>query len=141
MNHAHLAFLDRPEGRRLATVIRQPELLRVYEEFAFAEVPPVQAIIREIEPILGELDARTRRYAAQSCGALIGEILTARGYRIAKGPRGENRRGRVRRSRFIKTGMLFEAPRESTDPHFEEAMRIAREAMVKYRDVFEALAK
>jgi hypothetical protein len=141
MNASHTAFLARADGQKLAAIVSQPELIRAYEEFSYAEMPPVQAIVREVEPILAEMDAATRRYAVQSCGALVGEILAKRGYRVMRGPKGENRRGRIRRSRFIKTGTLFEFKGERKDPNYEEAMRIAREAMVKYRVVFEALAK
>ena len=142
MNQTHIAFLARAEGQKIAAVIRDRDLLRAYEEFSHAEMPPVQAIVREIEPLLAEMDAKTRRYAIQSCGALVGEILTQHGYRIMRGPRGENRRGRIRHSRFIKTGTLFERiEKPHQDPHHEEAMRIARDVMVQYRATFEALAK
>ena len=143
MNPTHAAFFDRPEAKVLASIVVRPENIPQFELLSRLECPAVQAVIWDIEPIIEKFDPATRNRAIQSVGALIGDLLIARGFRIARDSRGEKRRGRVRKARFVKSGTIWELPShaEKRDPDFEKTMEIADEIMDEYRDTLAALAK
>lgn len=141
MRPNHASFFERPEGMPLRDIIANPQMLPQYELLSRIELPPVQAIVWELDPLLASLDPATRSFAAQSTGALIGQILGERGYQVARDPKGKPRRGRIRKSRYIRTGTIFEkaSPRREAKP--EDVRRILDELMVTYRSTLEALAK
>lgn len=141
MKPNHASFFDRPEGRRFREIIEKPEMIPQYELLSRIELPPVQAVVWELDPLLDALDATSRNFAAQSTGALIGQRLAERGFRVARDSKGRPRRGRIRKSRFIRTGTIFEeAPRERHAKP-EDVRRILDDLMVKYRSTLEALSK
>jgi hypothetical protein len=139
MNASHAAFFERPEALILKEILTRPEMVPQYELLSRIEIPAVQAAIWEIEPILEHFDEATRNHAIQSTGALIGDILTKRGFRIARGKRGEKRRGRVRNARFVKSGTIWERPADVG--HRERFDAIVEDIMVRYRTTLEELAK
>jgi hypothetical protein len=141
MNRAHAAFFDRPEAKSIEQILRQPERIAQYELLSQIEKPAVQAVVWDIEPILAGFDTATRNHAIQSVGALIGEILTARGFRIARGRRGEKKRGRVRKARFVKSGTIWERPADAESGHRKRFDAIVEDIMVRYRTTLEELAK
>jgi hypothetical protein len=143
MNPTHAAFFDLPEARILRSIVTRPEFLPQFELLSRLECPAVQAVIWDIEPLIEQFDPANRNRAIQSVGALIGDVLTARGFRIARDSRGEKKRGRVRKARFVKSGTIWELPAhaESRDPDFEKTMEIADEIMDEYRDTLSALAQ
>lgn len=140
MNASHSAFFDRPEGRCFKDVLTREAFIPQFELLSKIELPAVQAAVFELDPLIEQLDAAARPYAIQSSGALIGDILSRRGFRIARDPKGEKRRGRVRQSRFVKTGTIFEklVGRPSDD---ERVRDIVEDLMVRYRSTLEALAR
>ena len=140
MNANHSAFFVRPEGEALRAAITRPELIPQYELLSRIELPAVQAAIWDIEPLLERLDKKTRDYAIQSSGALIGDILSARGFRVARDARGEKRRGRVRHARFVTTGTIWEKP-EGSASQDERVRLIMDDLLVRYRPTLEALAR
>ena len=141
MNPSHAAFFERPEGEPIKKILMRPELISQYELLSRIEVPAVQAVIWDIEPILEGFDEATRNHAIQSSGALIGDILTKRGFRIARGRRGEKKRGRVRKARFVKSGTIWERPTDAESGHRERFDAIVEDIMVRYRSTLEELAK
>jgi hypothetical protein len=138
MNRSHAAFFERPEAKPIKEIVTRPELIPQYELLSRVEMPAVQAVVWDIEPILERFDEVTRNHAIQSTGALIGDILTKRGFRIARGRRGEKKRGRVRKARFVKSGTIWELP---SDAHRERFDAIVEDIMVRYRTTLEELAK
>ena len=141
MNANHAAFFDRPEARPLKDVLTRPEMLPQYELLSRLEIPAVQAVVWDIEPIIEAFDAGSRNHAIQSSGALIGELLTARGFRIARDAKGEKRRGRVRKARFVKSGTIWELPPQPDSAHRSKVMAIMDDIMVRYRTTLTELAK
>lgn len=141
MNRSHEAFFERPEAARLRQILTRPEVVPQYELLSRIELPAVQAVVWDIEPILEGFDEATRKHAIQSSGALIGEILTKRGFRIARGRRGEKKRGRVRKARFVKSGTIWEPPVDPKDAHRRRFDAIVEDIMVRYRTTLEELAK
>jgi hypothetical protein len=141
MNPSHAAFFERPEGKPIKKILTRPELVAQYELLSRIEMPAVQAVVWEIEPILEGLDEATRNHAIQSSGALIGDILTKRGFRIARGRRGEKKRGRVRKARFVKSGTIWEPPVAAESNHRERFDAIVEDILVRYRTTLEELAK
>ena len=138
MNRSHAAFFERPEAMPIKEIVTRPELIPQYELLSRVEMPAVQAVVWDIEPILEQFDEVTRNHAIQSTGALIGDILTKRGFRISRGRRGEKKRGRVRKARFVKSGTIWELP---ADAHRERFHAIVEDIMVRYRTTLEELAK
>lgn len=141
MNPSHAAFFDRPEALPLKDVLQRPDMLPLYELLSRLEIPAVQAAVWEIEPILEKLDPATRNHAIQSSGALIGDLLTARGFRIARDAQGEKRRGRVRKARFVKSGTIWELPAQPDSDHRRKVEAIMDDIMVRYRETLTELAK
>ena len=141
MNPSHAAFFDRPEALSLKQALTRPELLPQYELLSRLEIPAVQAAVWDIEAIIEHFDTGTRNHAIQSSGALIGDLLTARGFRIARDARGEKRRGRVRKARFIKSGTIWERPGESGREHRDKVAAIMDDIMVRYSATLAELAK
>ena len=141
MNASHAAFFDRAEGPLFRQVIERPELLAQYELLSRIELPAVQAVVWDLEPLIETLDARSRIYATQSSGALIGELLSSRGYRVLRDSNGEKKRGRVRQSKFIKTGTIFEKVPDPASSRDEKVRLILDDLFVRYRETLEALAK
>lgn len=140
MNNNHAAFFERPEASELRKVLTRPEVVPQYELMSRLDMPAVQAVVWDIEPIIEKLDPALRNHAIQSSGALIGDLLTTRGYRVGRGMRGEKRRGRVRKSRFIRSGTIWEAPAPASD-HHAKVMALVEDIMVRYRTTLEELAK
>ena len=141
INPSHTAFFERPEAAPLKEILMRPEAVPQYELLSRIEIPAVQAVVWDIEPILERFDEATRNHAIQSSGALIGDILTKRGFRVARGPRGEKRRGRVRKARFVKSGTIWERPADADNGHRERFDAIVEDIMVRYRTTLEELAK
>ncbi|MGA8078292.1 MAG: hypothetical protein WB868_13010 [Xanthobacteraceae bacterium] len=141
MNRIHAAFFERPEAKPIEKVLTRPELIPQYELLSRMDMPAVQAVVWDIEPMLEGFDEATRNHAIQSSGALIGEILTKRGFRIARGRRGEKKRGRVRKARFVKSGTIWEPPADSHGEHRQRFDAIVEDIMVRYRATLEELAK
>lgn len=141
MNPSHAAFFDRPEAAQIKEILTRPDLISQYELLSRIEIPAVQAVVWDIEPILEGFDEVTRNHAIQSTGALIGDILTKRGFRIARGRRGEKKRGRVRKARYVKSGTIWERPTGPEDGHRERFDAIVEDIMVRYRATLEELAK
>lgn len=141
MNANHAAFFERPEAAPLKEILTHPEKLPQYELLSRLEIPAVQAVVWEIEPILAKLDPSVRNHAIQSSGALIGDLLTARGFRIARDTRGEKRRGRVRKAQFVKSGTIWELPAQPGDDHREKVAAIMEKIMVRYHATLTELAK
>ncbi|HZQ14409.1 MAG TPA: hypothetical protein VFB31_16520 [Pseudolabrys sp.] len=141
MNQTHVAFFERAEAKPIEETLRRPELIPQYELMSRLEMPAVQAVVWELESLLEDFDPGTRDYAIQSSGALIGDILTSRGFRIARGKRGEKKRGRVRKARFIKSGTIWEPPSASGTDHRARFDAIVEDIMVRYRTTLEELAK
>ena len=141
MNPSHAAFFERPEAAPIKEILTRPEVVPQYELLSRIEIPAVQAVVWDIEPILERFDEATRNHAIQSSGALIGDILTKRGFRIARGRRGEKRRGRVRKARFVKSGTIWERPADAENGHRERFDAIVEDIMVRYRTTLEELAK
>jgi hypothetical protein len=138
MNANHRHFFERENWKPLKEALTSRELVPQYELLSRIGMPAVQAAIWTIEPAVEALDEKTRNFAIQSSGALIGDVLTQRGFRIARDARGAKRRGQVRKSRFIRTGTIFE-PAGAVDD--ERVLEIMDKLMVKYRTTLEALAK
>jgi hypothetical protein len=141
MNRSHAAFFERPEAKSIEKILTRPELIPQYELLSRLEIPAVQAVVWDIEPMLEAFDEATRNHAIQSSGALIGDILTKRGFRIARGRRGEKKRGRVRKARFVKSGTIWELPTDMGSGHRERFDAIVEDIMVRYRPTLEELAK
>ncbi len=141
MNPSHAAFFERPEAEPLKRVLTRPEMVPQYELLSRLEMPAMQAVVWEIEPLIEQFDAATRNHAIQSSGALIGDLLTARGFRIARDRRGEKKRGRVRKARFVKSGTIWELPSEAGSEHREKVAAIMEDIMVRYRSTLTELAK
>jgi hypothetical protein len=141
MNRSHAAFFERPEAAPLKQILMRPEVVPLYELLSRIELPAVQAVVWDIEPILEGFDEATRNHAIQSSGALIGEILTKRGFRIARGRRGEKKRGRVRKARFVKSGTIWKPPANPKAEHRQRFDAVIEDIMVRYRATLEELAK
>jgi hypothetical protein len=141
MNHSHAAFFERPEAAPIKEILTRPEMVAQYELLSRIEMPAVQAAVWDIEPLLKGLDETTRNHAIQSCGALIGDILTRRGFRIARGRHGEKKRGRVRKARYVKSGAIWERPADAESGHRERFDAIVEDIMVRYRTTLQELAK
>jgi hypothetical protein len=141
MNPSHAAFFERPEAKALKEALTRPEIVPQYELLSRLEMPAVQAVVWDIEPIIEKFDDATRNYAIQSSGALIGDLLAARGFRIARDKRGEKKRGRVRKARFVKSGTVWELPSEVGSRHREKVAAIMEDIMVRYRSTLAELAK
>ena len=141
MNANHRSFLERKNWVPLREALTSKEMLPQYELMSRIGLPAVQAAVWTIEPALEGLDEKTRSFAIQSSGALIGDVLTRRGYRIARDAQGAKRRGQVRKSRFIRTGTIFERPEGPDSTHDQRVREIMESLMVKYRTTLEALAK
>ena len=141
MNATHRTFFERPEGQPLRQALTRAELIPQYELLSRIDVPAVQAAIWALEPLIEKFDEKTRNLAVQSSGALIGDLLSARGFRVARDASGEKRRGRVRKSRFVKTGTIWEKPADIAPLKDERIRAILDELLVKYRTTLEALSK
>ena len=141
MNASHTAFFERPEAAPLKKALTRPALLPQYELLSRLEIPAVQAAIWDIEPILDTLDPGTRNYAIQASGALIGELLIARGFRTARDARGEKRRGRVKKARFVKSGTIWELPSAPDVGHSAKVAAIIDDIMIRYSSTLAELAK
>ena len=141
MNHNHAAFFDRPEAAPIKEILTRPEMIAQYELLSRIEMPAVQAVVWHIEPLLEGLDEAARNHAIQSCGALIGDILTRRGFRIARGRHGEKKRGRVRKAHYVKSGTIWERPPDAESGHRERFDAIVEDVMVRYRTTLQELAK
>jgi hypothetical protein len=141
MNPSHAAFFERPEAQPLKEALNRPELLPQYELLSRIEMPAVQAAVWDIEPIIEKLDPAIRNHAIQSSGALIGDLLSARGFRIARDSRGGKKRGRVRKARFVKSGTIWELPSDAANSHREKVAAIMDDIMVRYRSTLTELAK
>lgn len=141
MNPSHAAFFERPETAALKRALTRPEMLPQYELLSRLEMPAVQAAVWAIEPLIEKLDAGARNHAIQSSGALIGDLLTARGFRIARDARGEKRRGRVRKARFVKSGTIWELPSEGGSAHRDKVAAIMDDIMIRYSTTLAELAK
>lgn len=141
MNASHAAFFERPEVLPLKEVLTRADMIPQYELLSRLEIPAVQAAVWKIEPIIEEFDPEVRHHAIQSAGALIGELLTARGFRIARDARGEKRRGRVRKARFVKSGTIWELPPEPDSSHSDKVAAIMDQIIVRYRSTLAELAK
>jgi hypothetical protein len=141
MNANHAAFFERPEAAPLREILTRPEVVPQYELLSRIELPAVQAVVWDIEPILERFDEATRNHAIQSVGALIGDILAKRGFRIARGKHGEKKRGRVRKARFVMSGTIWELPADAGTGHRERFDAIVEDIMVRYRATLEELAK
>ncbi|QEE40041.1 MULTISPECIES: hypothetical protein [unclassified Methylobacterium] len=141
MNASHAAFFDRPEAAAIRRILTGPEKIPQYELLSRLEIPAVQAVVWDIEPIIESFDPATRNHAIQSTGALIGDLLTARGFRIARDARGEKRRGRVRKAKFVKSGTIWEMPAEPNGSHAEKVAAIMDDIMDRYRNTLAELAK
>lgn len=141
MNPSHAAFFERPEAQPLKRVLTRPEMVPQYELLSRLEMPAVQAVVWEIEPLIEQFDTATRNHAIQSSGALIGDVLTALGFRIARDRHGEKKRGRVRKARFVKSGTIWELPSEAGSEHREKVAAIMEDIMVRYRSTLTELAK
>jgi hypothetical protein len=141
MNASHMAFFERPEAAPIREILTRPELIPQYELLSRMQLPAVQAVVWDLEPLLEGFDEPTRNHAIQSSGALIGDILTKRGYRIARGRRGEKKRGRVRKARFVKSGTIWEPPTDGQSAHDKRFDAIVEDILVRYRTTLEELAK
>ena len=141
MNAHHRSFFDRPEGRPFYDALTRDDILPQYELLSRIELPAVQAVVWDLDPLLESLDPKTRQFATQSSGALIGDLLTARGFRIARGPNGEKRRGRVRKSRFVKSGTLWERTEGPSATDDAKVASIVDDLMRRYGSTLEALAR
>ena len=141
MNASHAAFFERPETAPLKKIVTHHEKIPQYELLSRLDIPAVQAVVWEIEPLIEEFDPATRNHAIQSTGALIGDLLTARGFRVARDARGEKRRGRVRKARFVKSGTIWELPAEPNDGHAAKVAEIMEDIMDRYRTTLSELAK
>lgn len=142
MNANHRQFFAREPWAPLRDALTSDEMIPKYELLSRIGLPAVQAAVWTIEPALEGLDEKTRNFAIQSSGALIGDVLTQRGYRVARDARGAKRRGQVRRSNFIRTGTIFEQPDDRyATPEDQRVQEIMDDLMVKYRSTLEALAK
>ena len=141
MNPNHAAFFERPEAAPIKEILTRPEMVAHYELLSRIEMPAVQAVVWEIEPILERFDEAARNHAIQSCGALIGDILTSRGFRIARGRHGEKKRGRVRKARYVKSGTIWEPPADAETGHRQRFDAIVEDIMVRYRTTLQELAK
>jgi hypothetical protein len=141
MNASHAAFFERPEAAALKQILTQPEKIPQYELLSRLEIPAVQAVIWDIEPIIEGFDPAMRNHAIQSTGALIGDLLTARGFRVARDARGEKRRGRVRKAKFVKSGTIWELPAEPNNGHAEKVASIMDGIINRYRHTLAELAK
>jgi hypothetical protein len=141
MNANHRQFFERESWMPLRDALTNGEMIPQYELLSRIGLPAVQAAVWTIEPLLEGLDEKTRNFAIQSSGALIGDVLTQRGYRIARDARGAKRRGQVRKSRFIRTGTIFERPEGPASAHDQRVREIMDDLMVRYRSTLEALAK
>jgi len=141
MNRSHAAFFERPEAQPIKEILIRPDLVPQYELLSRLKIPAVQAVVWDIEPILERFDTATRNHAIQSSGALIGDILTNRGFRIARGRRGEKKRGRVRNARFVKSGTIWEPPMDAKSGHRKRFDAIVEDIMTRYRTTLEELAK
>ena len=141
MNASHAAFFDRPEAAPLKEIVIRHEKIPQYELLSRLDIPAVQAVVWDIEPIIESFDPATRNHAIQSTGALIGDLLTARGFRVARDARGEKRRGRVRKAKFVKSGTIWELPVGSDNGHAEKVAAIMDTIMERYRNTLTELAK
>ena len=141
MNSSHAAFFERPEAQPLKEALTRPELVPQYELLSRLEMPAVQAAVWAIEPIIEQFDPATRNHAIQSSGALIGDLLTSRGFRIARDSRGEKKRGRVRKARFVKSGTIWELPPKADNEHRKKVAAIMEDIIVNYRTTLAELAK
>jgi hypothetical protein len=141
MNANHREFFERGRWTPLREALTSEKLVSQYELLSKIGVPAVQAAVWTIEPALEGLDEKARKLAIQSSGALIGEVLTQRGFRVARDARGARRRGQVRRSRFIRTGTIFEEPEGAAAAEDQRVDEIMDALMVRYRTTLEALAK
>lgn len=140
MNPAHQAFFENnPYGRQLAAIVRDPGVRRAYEEFIYCGLPPVQAIVRQAEPVLRAMPEADRKFATQSIGALVGEVVKD-AYIVDRKVNGTNKRARLKNARLIGTGTLFR-PRDAQSADFDKAMAIARKGMKRYRNALAELAK
>jgi hypothetical protein len=141
MNANHRQFFEREDWKPLKKALTGGELVPQYELLSRIGLPAVQAAVWTIEPAVEGLDEKTRNFAIQSSGALIGDVLTQRGFRIARDARGAKRRGQVRKSRFIRTGTIFEEPEGAITVEDQRVREIMDKLMVRYRTTLEALAK
>ena len=141
MNANHRQFFEREGWKPLRDALTSQEMIPLYELLSRIGLPAVQAAVWTIEPALENLDEKTKNFAIQSSGALIGNVLTQRGYRVARDSRGAKRRGQVRKSRFIRTGTIFERPEESDSKQDQRVREIMDDLVIKYRTTLEALAR
>ncbi|WP_267423925.1 hypothetical protein [Methylobacterium sp. GC_Met_2] len=141
MNASHAAFFERPETAPLKEIVTNREKIPQYELLSRLDIPAVQAVVWEIEPLIEAFEPATRNHAIQSTGALIGDLLTARGFRVARDAKGEKRRGRVRKARFVKSGTIWELPAEPNDAHATKVAAIMEDIIDRYRNTLSELAK
>ena len=118
-------------GVAIETLAAKPERLTEYLLLSRMGMPAVIALSWDVAPLVAELSEGDRRDAKQFCGAVVGDTMRANGFEIVN-PRGSAQAGGV-----FTFGAVWGAPGEA----HERAMRIAREGMEKYKEVFAALAK
>lgn len=141
MNANHKQFFERESWKPLREALTSIELVPQYELLSRIGLPAVQAAVWTIEPAVESLDEKARNFAIQSSGALIGDVLTQRGFRVARDAHGAKRRGQVRKSRFIRTGTIFEQLENPVSVQDQRVRDIMDKLMVRYRTTLEALAK
>lgn len=141
MNANHRKFFESAKWIPLREALADERMLLQYQLLSRIGLPAVQAAVWKIEPAIESLDESARRFAIQSSGALIGDVLTQHGFRIARDARGAKRRGQVRKAKFIRTGTIFEEVEHANTPKDVRVREIMDELMVKYRSTLEALAK
>jgi hypothetical protein len=102
MSHWFAGYAESPIGRELLEAIETPG--RIFEFQALTEIgkPAVQAVARDVAPIIARLDSKSARDAAsQFCGWYVGRIMRESGCEIVQD------RGRVSDAPF-KTGAVWQ---------------------------------
>lgn len=140
MTADHRSFFERPEGKAVRAVLERPDLLPQYELLSRIDVPAVQAAVWDLDPLLERMDEPSRELAIASAGTLIGDLLSGKGFRVVRDEGGAQRQGRVKGSRFVSAGTVWEV-QPGDDEELIEGMRIAKRAMHTYRHALAELAK
>jgi hypothetical protein len=95
------AFADTPTGIALADITNTPERFFEFRTLSENGKPAIQAIAREVAPIIENLTTKRERDAAsQFCGWYVGQIMRSAGYAIVQD------RGRVSDAPF-RTGAVW----------------------------------
>ena len=101
MSNWFVAFADTPVGVALAEIVDTPERYLDFLVMSENGKPAVQAIAREVGPIIDALPTKQERVAAsQFCGWRVAQIMRSAGYEIAQ------ERGRVSDAPF-QTGAVW----------------------------------